>query len=354
MRYAAALLVLLPVAWLGTPAVFTDNEPVEIAEWEVPFRMDSDGILYDEPPTSNRERTRPRDAYVDSHGRVWFCGQAGNYIAYLDPNTGSFKRFALDDGTHPHNLIIDEQDFIWYAGNRDSHIGRLDPNTGEIKKFMMPDPSVRDPHTLIWDQNGDIWFTAQQSNAIGKLTVATGEIQLIKVPTDRARPYGIVIDSKNRPWIALFGTNTIGMVDENMELKTYPLTDEAARPRRLAVTSDDMVWYVDYARGFLGRLNPTTGEVDEWQAPGSAESRPYAMAVDDDDRLWFVESPNRQSRLVGFDSKTLEYFSTTEIESGGLTVRHMVFHQPSRTIWFGTDANTIGRANIPKRDTPVD
>lgn len=34
-------------------------------------------------------------------------------------------------------------------------------------------------------------------------------------------------------------------------------------------------------------------------------------------------------------------------ESGGGAVRHMVFHAPSREIWFGTDTNTIGRIKVP-------
>ena len=112
------------------------------------------------------------------------------------------------------------------------------------------------------------------------------------------------------------------------------------------MTSDDRVWYVDYARGYLGRLDPATGQVQEWAALGGASSRPYAMAVDERDRLWFVESGVQPNRLVGFDPKTNQFFSSTEIKSGGGTVRHMVYHQPTRSIWFGTDANTIGRAQI--------
>jgi virginiamycin B lyase len=109
-----------------------------------------------------------------------------------------------------------------------------------------------------------------------------------------------------------------------------------------------MIWYVDYARGYLGRLDPKTGEVKEWANPGGASSRPYAMAVDDMDRLWFFETNPGPNRLVGFDPKREIFFSVNEIESGGGTVRHMVFDEANREIWFGTDANTIGRAQVPK------
>jgi virginiamycin B lyase len=213
----------------------------------------------------------------------------------------------------------------------------------------MPDPDVSDPHTLVFDGRGHIWFTAQQSNAVGRLTMATGEIELVAVPTPRARPYGIKIDSEARPWIVLFGTNKIATVDPStLALEEITLARDETRPRRIAITSDDKIWYVDYAQGYLGRLDPETSQVEEWPTPGGRESRPYAMDVDDKDRLWFVESVRGQpSEFVGFDSESLEFFSSTQIESGGLTVRHMVFHAPTREIWFGTDANTIGRASIP-------
>jgi streptogramin lyase len=38
--------------------------------------------------------------------------------------------------------------------------------------------------------------------------------------------------------------------------REYPLPDAGARPRRIAITPDDAVWYTDYARGYLGRFDP--------------------------------------------------------------------------------------------------
>ena len=326
------------------------GQTVEITEWDVPFSMGRWGELIDKLPAGGHQATRPRDPYVHPDGRVFFCGQKGNYIGVLDPASGQFGRYAVAPGTHPHNLIIDADGLIWYAGNRNSHIGRLDPATGEITRYATPDPGVSDPHTMIWDSRSDIWFTSQGSNGIGKLFTKTGAVQWLTVPTRRARPYGIVMDrAGEQPWIALFGTHKLATVEPaTMALTEYRLPRSAARPRRLAVTSDGAVWYVDYAGGRLGRLEPGSGKVQEWTVPGGKGARPYAMCVDDRDRLWFIESRRGEpSRLVGFDSQTHEFGWLTNLASGGGTVRHMVFHAPSREIWFGTDANTIGRARIP-------
>jgi virginiamycin B lyase len=137
-----------------------------------------------------------------------------------------------------------------------------------------------------------------------------------------------------------------------MKLKTYELPD-GARPRRLEITSDDMIYYVDYARGYLGRLNPTNGEVTEWPSPGGERARGYGMAVDKDDRVWFVETGLQPNRFVGFDPETEEFFSVTEIESGGGSIRHMYYDEANNTVWFGTDANTVGKAKLPPKRRSV-
>jgi virginiamycin B lyase len=61
-----------------------------------------------------------------------------------------------------------------------------------------------------------------------------------------------------------------------------------------------------------------------------------------------VETGPSPNRLVGFDPGTESFFSITDIPSGGGSVRHMFYHEPDNTIWFGTDANTIGRASLPE------
>lgn len=303
------------------------RDSVEIREWAVPW-----------------ENTRPRDPIVAANGHVWFVGQRGNYVGALDPASGEFRRIELPEGAMPHNVIVGPDGDLWYAGNRDSHIGRIDPETGEIRVIRVP---PRDPHTLYFGPDGDLWFTAQGANRIGRLDPASGEVRLLEPSVADARPYGIVVDGRGHPWIALFGTNRIATVDPaSMNLVEHTLPSEDTRARRLDVTSDGAVWYVDYARGTLGRFDPASGAVEEWPTPGGAGSRPYAMAIDDEDRVWFVETGSDRNRLVGFDTTTGTFTSVTPIPSGGGTVRHMVYHAPTGSLWFGTDVNTIGRALI--------
>jgi virginiamycin B lyase len=281
---------------------------------------------------------RVRDPAVAPDGRVWFVGQQGNYIAVFDPKTETFRRYEIEAGTNPHNLIVDPQGIVWYAGNRNGRIGRLDPATGEIKTIMTGE--AQDPHTLLFDGKGHIWFTSQGSSRVGRLTMATGDVKLINPHDQPANPYGIVLDSEGRPVVALFRTNTTIRIDPNtFEITRFPQKDAAARSRRVESTADGMIWYGDEARGFLGRINPATGEITEWQSPSGAGGRPYALTKDDQGRVWFSETgPTKQ--LVIFDPKLGEYVATIPVSGN---VRHMFFDAKTGSMWFGTDANNLGR-----------
>ena len=81
----------------------------------------------------------------------------------------------------------------------------------------------RDPHTFAFDAAGDLWFTVQNGNFVGKFGVETGEVRLVEMPNNPSRPgsstrpYGLKMDSKDRPWATLFGTNQLVMVDPETE-----------------------------------------------------------------------------------------------------------------------------------------
>lgn len=337
---ALSLLPPLVLALAAASAPAQETDP-KLEEWEVPW-----------------EQSRPRDPYVAPDGKVWFVGQRSHYAAYLDPETGAFTRVDLPEGAGPHNLVVDRAGMVWYTGNRVGNLGRIDPTSHAIDVFPMPDDGARDPHTLILDAAGDMWFTVQGGNYVGKFWKGTGEVRLVRAPQapgrggrmGSSRPYGIVMDSRSHPWIALFNTNKIATVDpETFEMTTFDLPHEDARPRRIGITSDDVLWYTDYRRGYLGRLDPRTGETTEWEMPSGSQSRPYGMAVDADDRIWFVETGVQPNMFVGFDPETREFFSSVAVGSGGGTIRHMYFDPETNSVWFGADSNTIGRAALPPK-----
>jgi virginiamycin B lyase len=306
--------------------------PIAITEWEVPYSG------------------HPRDPFATGNDQIWFVGQRGHYLGKFIPSNGKFFKKDLPDNAGPHNIIVGANGIVWYTGNLKGHIGRYDPINDKITKIMMPDEAARDPHTMIFSKDKTyIWFTVQRGNFVGRLTIADLSIELIPVPTRHSLPYGIRLAPDGSPWIALLGTNKIAMVNpDTLKLTELVIPHEDARPRRLEITGDGRIWYADYRRGVIGGYDPETKSFREWPLSAGNRSRPYGMAMDNHDNIWVVETGLSPNLFVGFDTKSEKIFSITPIPSGAGSVRHMDYHAPTDSIWFGTDEGTLGRALVGK------
>lgn len=288
---------------------------------------------------------RPRDPYVAPNGSVWFCGQAGNYLASFNPQSEAFERYSIAEGTHPHNLIVSAEGMVWYAGNRNGTIGQLDIGTGKTSLINMPE-LIEDPHTLAFDPEGNIWFTAQNSKVIALLDIRKQKVDFVSVPGRSPRPYGIKVAEDGTPWVALLGSHHIASVNaRDFKLKLVSLPREQARPRRLEISSDGAIWYVDYAEGYLGRYKPQDDSIREWHMPNGEDSQPYGTALDDEGRLWIVETGVYPNQLVIFDTAQEEFISSSDVPGGG-AVRHMHYDKRQDAIWFGVDSGYLARARL--------
>ena len=303
---------------------------VTIDEWSVPSA-----------------RTHPHDPAFAPDGGLWYTGQMNDTLGRVDMATGQAKAFPVSKGAGPHGLVADSAGNIWFTGNAGAHIGRLDPKTGKVTEYKMPDPRARDPHTPIFDRQGTLWFTVQGGNFVGKLDPKTGAVTLKEAPTPNSRPYGIVMMSDGTPVFDLFGTNKIGTIDpKTMNITEYMLP-EGARPRRITVDKNDIVWYTDYARGFLGRLDLKTKQVKEFASPGGARSQPYGITVTDDGAIWYSESGVEPNTLVRFDPAT-SGFQKWNIPSGGGVVRHMVTAPNGDLLLACSGVDKVARVRIRK------
>ena len=159
---------------------------------------------------------------------------------------------------------------------------------------------------------------------------------------------------------ALASTPSAASVDQSVKsadpdslLTEWTVPCERTRPRRIAITHDGMIWYGDYTRGYLGRLDPKTGDTKEYALPGGAMSLPYGMALDGQGRIWVAETGLRPNRLVAFDPARGMFTDTVEVGGGEVpnSIRHMTYDARTGAIWFGTDRNTIGRLVVRGRET---
>ena len=129
-----------------------------------------------------------------------------------------------------------------------------------------------------------------------------------------------------------------------MAIKEYTLPNPETRPRRVAITSDDVLWYSDHWRGYLGRFDPKTGAVREWRSPGGKQSRPYGITAVNG-IIWYSESGVSPNTLVRFDP-AMEKFQTWAIPSGGGVVRNMMATRDGNLVLACSGKNRVALVTI--------
>jgi virginiamycin B lyase len=325
--FVGAFILVLAFVTIMTLAADT----VRIEEWDVPS------------PNS-----LPHDPAVAPDGSLWYTSMLSNTLGRLDPVAGKIKEYRLktpDSG--PHGLAADKEGNIWFTANYKAYIGKLDPRTGEVTEYPMPDPAARDPHTPIFDQKGILWFTVQAGNFVGRLDPSSGMIRLKRLPTPRARPYGIAVNSKGIPFFCELGTNKLASISPDTLAITEYILPKGARPRRLAITAEDIVYYTDFAQGRLGRFALKTKKVDDWSSPGGSASEPYGIAATPDGKVWYSESGVRPNTIVRFDPKNLT-FQRWPIPSGGGVIRNMTA-TPTGDLYIAcSGVNKVGIVKIER------
>src|SRR2546422_6019658 len=148
------------------------------------------------------------------------------------------------------------------------------------------------------------------------------------------------------PYTTLFRSKVARVDPKTLEIREFTLPDPASRPRRLAITRDDMIWYSDYSRGYLGRLDPATGKVTEWQSPSGPKSAPYGISVIND-VIWYSESESAPNTVVRFDPKT-EKFQSWAIPGGGNIVRNTDVTQAGDFVLANSLVNEVTLVRIAK------
>lgn len=326
-----------------------ESDAISIAEYlaeHFPAREDQKPTLVDGPvdidiqewivPTLGQ---RSRDPIEAPDGSIWWTGMWASLVGQLDPVTGSMKEYPLPPEARPHSIVPDEDGFIWYTGNSNGTIGKLDPATGDITEYPT---EAGDPHTAVFHPNGNLYFTSQRAAMLGRLNPVTGELK--EIPTE-PRPYGIIVAQDETVWIAYNGTNKLGAMDpEIMSVQYYTVSDPDTRIRRLGIDSKGIIWFVNSSKGRVGRLDPATGEIKEWDSPSGPSSHPYSLAVIND-KIWYNESAMRPDALVRFDPET-ESFQSWAVPSGVGIIRHVWVTRENKLLIHQSSSNRIGLVTI--------
>ena len=237
----------------------------------------------------------------------------------------------------PHSLAMGNDGKYYVTNTNDTSIGVFNPDTNQWEaSFKVPaDSGARYPHTLRVNKRGEVWITFAGSEHVGRLNPTTGEFTIIDLPPVRGngilngatQPYGIDINPiDDSMWYGRLFADKVGRVDpDTLEITEY---DTPVRgPRRMRFDKAGILWITGYSEGQLARVDVSAGFTSKvYDMPAFAAGirpAPYALGVHPQTQdIWINE--NMTDRIYRFLPDE-ERFIVYPMPLAGTYTRDMTF-----------------------------
>ncbi len=276
-----------PVAAVQTHEVSPELQHARVEEWLV-----GDGMSF------------IHDAAVGFDDNLYGADEGHDVIWFLDRKTGEVAQFAEPDidlprggvlsgipfpigvftGKHgPHSLAQTSDGRFWITNALSSSLVSFDPVSKKFKLYELGHSHLY-PHTVRVDDNDIVWFTVVLSNEVIRFDPATEEFQVIQLPhngfmralTDLMMPAVVKVAS----WFP--DSNLAGKLSPHKwanlgrTLFNFPYGIDVN-------PVDGSIWYAKLYLNKIGRIDPVTFEVTEFDTPMKGPRRPRFGA---DGVLW--------------------------------------------------------------------
>jgi len=285
---------------------------------------------------------------------------AGNALWFTERLTHRLGRMTVDgdytsyplgpDAREPIGLVGTPEGYIYFAENAKGTIGRKYVGSPAPDLVLTDLRPSRRPHGVAIAPSGTVWFT-EEAGGLGRID-AIGETTVEDLPG--AVLMGITVAADETVWFADYVGNQIVHRTAEGDLEKFPVPTSEAGPRSVVVAPGGSIWFTEYRANKIGRLDPCTGQIDEYEVPsnnagpsGYVEG-PLDIVVGPDGALWFTEATATVLGRIDPTTLQIEEFDVGMGQSY-LTVG------PGGQLWFTSYSdNTIARFSIgPKQVTAV-
>lgn len=250
----------------------------------------------------------PHSMAQTSDGRIWITNALSSTLMSFDPRTKQFKSYPVGhDALYPHTIRVDKNDVVWFTIVASNQIGRFDPKTEKMTVMRLPSNGLlRWVTDMLFPTLMRIgsWFPGQAIHLNLSTHRFFGERIL-------AFPYGIDVNPIDGSiWYAKLYASKIGRIDPvTLEVKEWDTP--MIGPRRPRFDANGIFWIPAFDEGGLMRFDPKTEKFETFRIPVVGKNEyetPYALNVDKGTgQVWMAA--NNSDRIIRFDPATRTFFT---------------------------------------------
>ncbi len=188
-------------------------------------------------------------------------------------------------------------------------------------------------HTAVPDNRGSVWFASFGGGNVGRLDIKSGKVTEYTPRTPDVHPHGITVAPDGTVWYTAMSYG-IGRIDpktgEMQEFKA-PEPTEAARntPHTIIVARDGGIWFTELGHSSITRFDPATQRFRRYQI--ETRSGPYGILEREDNVFWFILSGGSKIGYLDANTGKVKTFATP---TPNATPQRFRFDASGR-LWFG-------------------
>jgi copper transport protein len=273
-------------------------------------------------------------------GRIWqFNTESKDYTIHPINNTSLVTITALDwEGN------------LWYLDPTRSIIGKYDPVSKQNQQFVLPLKGIISGLVLDYDQNA--WITvgggSGQSNNIVRLSPKLNQLTIYDIPTKASLPTGIAVDRQGNIWFTESSAGKVGRLDPATgNITEYqPIGQTLDEPTAILADPKTSKIYISEHEGkAIIVLDPVLSVFQRYPI-ASKQGLPFGMALDDYGNLWFAQ--HVIDKVGSLDPSSTEEADIT-IPTTGSFVQWLVADDQGR-IWFAEQrGSALGSVSMISR-----
>jgi virginiamycin B lyase len=205
----------------------------------------------------------------------------------ISPKEYTIQEYPVPAGSHPHDVAPAPDGTVWYTAQYSAALGRLDPATGKTRHIALGSGSA--PHGVIVGPDGAPWITDGGLNAIVRVNPQTKDLRKYFLPTERgnANLNTAVFDRDGILWFT--GQNGVyGRLDPSTGKIQVFDAPRGRGPYGITTTADGTIYYASLANSYMGRIDPQTSDATVLEPPTSNQGARRVWS-DSQGRVWVSE-----------------------------------------------------------------
>lgn len=298
-----------------------------------------------------RKTIEPHDVILDPDGMVWFSDFGEQILGKLDPKSGKVTEIptpVLKPGAATGSLSLqsDREGDLWLGMMFQGGFAKYERKSGQFQTWTVP-ADYNQPMTqidMVEPQrsyvDGKVWTQNNGFAAIHRLDLETGHIETfdffaVEKEGENHNIYDVIPDSHNNAYFTDFQNEHIGRVDAKTgKMTLYATPTPRSQPRRGQMDSQDRVWFGEYRGGKIGMFDTRTEKFQEW-LPATPYSAPYDVTLDRNGEAWTGSmTTDRVVRLNPTTGQMVEY----QLPRSTNIRRVFVDNTPQHpTLWVGNN-----------------